>query len=373
VIRVLHVVATGQRRGAEVFASDLVRALGDTGDLDQEVAVLRGPWPPAVGFDAPVDRMRIGGPRLPGVRMDARTLANLRSTLRRFRPDVVQAHGGEALKHSILAGAARRVPVVYRRIAEASPEAHRTPRRVVHSVLARRASRIVAVADAIRDETVRTFRIPSRRVITIPRGIDPRRVDPSRSVAETDDELAIGGGAPVVMWLGALSAEKDPFAFLEIVAELRREDPRLVALLVGDGPLRADVARAVERLSLRDSVRQLGLRFDIGDLLAASDALLLTSRTEGMPGCVIEAGMAGVPVVAFDVGGVREVICDGVTGLLVPPGDRRALRKLTMKVLADEAFARALGDEARSRCRATYGIDGIAKRYVDIYHEVLAR
>src|SRR5215510_8560354 len=180
-MRVLHVVATGQRRGAEMFASDLVRTLPRVGDFEQSVVLLRGPWPAAVDYDAPVVPLHANGNRLPGLRLDVSGLAQLRRVAGRFGPDIVHAHGGEAFKYSALGLTGRRDRIVYRRIGTAPPTITSGPRRMAHAALLRRSDRVVAVAESVRDETVSTFRMPPSRVTTIPRGVDPDRLRPART------------------------------------------------------------------------------------------------------------------------------------------------------------------------------------------------
>jgi glycosyltransferase involved in cell wall biosynthesis len=91
-----------------------------------------------------------------------------------------------------------------------------------------------------------------------------------------------------------------------------------------------------------------------------------------MPGCVIEAGMAGLPVVSFGLAGVPEVVEDGVTGFVVPAGDQAALAERTLQLLEDGGLRRRMGDAAIERCRPVYDIDLIARRYADVYATAVA-
>jgi glycosyltransferase involved in cell wall biosynthesis len=113
-------------------------------------------------------------------------------------------------------------------------------------------------------------------------------------------------------------------------------------------------------------VRILGSRNDVADLLGASDVMLLASRTEGMPGCLIEAGMAGLPTVAFDVAGVTEVVDDRSTGFVLPAGDLDGMREALATLRADPVKATAMGELARDRCRG-FDIRVVARAYEDLY------
>jgi glycosyltransferase involved in cell wall biosynthesis len=358
-VRLLHVVATGQRRGAEIFAADLIRALPG---LDHRVAVLGGPW--QVDFGAPVVHLP-RGPAIPGLRVRAAAIGGLRRIVEAWAPDVIQAHGGDPLKHVL--PAARGTPVVYRRIGWADPRATRGSRRVVYGFLMRRAARVIAVADAVREETVAVFRVPHRRVETIPMGIDPRRVEPTRGREASRRALGVPEEVPVVLSVGSLTWEKDPLSHLNVVARAARATAGLVHLMVGDGPLRGAVERVARETTPDVRVLVLGTRADVGDLYAASDVLVLASRSEGMPGVVIEAGMAGLPVAAFALAGVPEVVADGATGLLAPGGDLDALAERLVRLLSDRDLRRTLGEASRARCLAEFHIDRVATRYAEVY------
>jgi glycosyltransferase involved in cell wall biosynthesis len=364
-MRVLHLVATGQRRGAEVFASDLVAALGRLG-VDQSVAVLRA-GPPAVSFDAPVDLLGADGRSLPGLRMHLGAVRALRALVRDRRPDLLQAHGGEPLKYGLTAGG---VPVVYRRIGSTAGWLTGGPRRLVYARLVRRAARVVAVSEATGRETAEAFGLPPAKVVTIPNGVDPARLAPRAGRAATRAAIGVAADATAVLSLGALSWEKDPLGQLETSAPLLARHPGAVHLFAGDGPLRGELAAAAGRLGLGGRVLVLGSRDDVGDLLAASDLMLFASRTEGMPASVIEAGMAGVPVAGTALAGIPEVVVDGQTGLLAAPGDRDGLRAALDRLLGDGGLRAALGRAARARCRDRFGIDAVAGAYHALYAEL---
>ena len=319
--RVLHVVATGARRGGEVFASDLSRALGD--DVVQNVAILRSIGDPAIAFSsAPMQLVRYpAGTRAPA--FDPRIVRELRRILVDYRPNVVLAHGGESLKYSIPANLGRPSRVIYRRIGSIRGRASlRGPRLLVYQVLMRRASMVVAVADAVRRETIDRFRVPPPRVVTVPNAVDADRLRPVIGRADVRASLGISPATPLVLSVGAFTWEKDPLAQLEVAAVVVKARPQTRFLMVGDGPMRRTIETAVRSDGLAGHVLLAGARDDVADLIAASDVLMLNSRSEGMPGILIEAGMLGLPSVSSAVGGVPEVVEHGVTGLLASPGDR---------------------------------------------------
>jgi glycosyltransferase involved in cell wall biosynthesis len=365
----LNVITTGERRGAEMFAADLIRALAGVG-IEQRVAILYGTTPVPADYAAPTDILaasRAGQMR--GLRVDPRAVRKLRAINRRWRPDVIQAHGGEPLKYSAIS-CGLRGRIVYRRIGLSPSHATRGLPRLAYRRLMGRCRRIVAVAEAVRRETIEAFGIPASRVVTIPRGVDPGRIRSEASREECRRRLGISLDATVVLSLGALSWEKDPLTHLEVMERIRRELPQAVHLIAGDGPLRGEVEERAQVLGLDGRSRILGNRPDVADLLAATDLLLLASRTEGMPGCLVEAGMAGVPVASFAVAGAPEVVVDGESGYLVPSGDVAQLARRATELLTNAELRARMGAAARDRCEKAFDISIVAPRYLSIYEEV---
>jgi glycosyltransferase involved in cell wall biosynthesis len=354
------------RRGAELFAFDLTAALAREA-VEQLVVFLHRGREPVLRFTVPHGPLPRGAWSVPGVNIDPATLGGLRRAMAEFRPTLVQAHGGEPLKYAVAAGAG---PILYRRIAAAPPAVRGGGRRAVYGWLMRRARRVVAVSEPIRRETVEVFGVPAGRVTTIPRGVDPRRVAPVRGRAATRSALELPPAAAVLLSLGALTWEKDPDAQLDVARRVAPNVPGFVHLMAGDGPLRPAVERAIARDRLGGRVRLLGTRADVGDLLAAADVILLASRTEGMPGVLVEAGMASRASAAYDVGGVGEVVLDGDTGRLVPPGDVDGLADAVASLLTDEGLRSRMGEAARRRCLERFEIDRVAASHLTLYRQI---
>jgi glycosyltransferase involved in cell wall biosynthesis len=368
-MKVLHVVATENRRGGELFAAALMGALMREG-VEQRVAILRGAPEPAVAFGVPSVVVGDGRRRLPGIRMQAGAVRKLARIANSFGPDVVQVHGGEPLKYALAATRGSGARIVYRRIGDSTQFAGSELRRRAHARLMRRAIRVVAVADALRMDLIARYGLMPSRVVTIPNGVDVEQLEPSRSGAEMRAALGIEPTASVVLSLGALTWEKDPLGHLAVAAGVGVSHPNLVHLIAGDGPLRARAEEEARRLGTWERTRFLGSRDDVPDLLAASDVLLLASRTEGMPACVIEAGIAGLPVAGYALSGVPEAVVSGDTGLLVPPGDRNALIEAVAKLVDGAELRRRLGDAARERCRVLFDIKRVAPMYREVYEAV---
>lgn len=367
-LKVLHVVATGTRRGAELFAADLSTALPEW--IDQRFVVLRPPLAAGL-FETHGVRLVESHLVLPGLSLDLRAANRLRSAMIGWRPDVVTAHGGEAFKTVTAGAVGLSVPVLYRKIGSAPPWIRSGIRLRAHRRLLRRADVIVAVAESVKRELVSLFRVRDGNIVVVPPGVDPARLRPTRAREEVRRALGIDANASVVLSLGALNWEKDPLTHLEITLPALASG-RVAHIFAGDGPLRGELASAVAREGVEKGVRILGARSDVGDLLEASDVMLLASRTEGMPRCLIEAGMAGLPSVAFDVAGVTEVIEDARSGSVLQRGDVRGMRDALLALLSDPALRDSMGERARLRCER-FEIGRVAPRYEDLYQRMRER
>ena len=149
-----------------------------------------------------------------------------------------------------------------------------------------------------------------------------------------------------------------------------RDDVHL--LVIGDGPQRNRLRRFRDQCRIRDKVHFLGERGDVPRLLPHFDVLLSTSGYEGQSNVILEAMAAGVPVVASDIPGTRELVVPDVTGYLVPVGDRAAFAKYTHRLLNDSSLAAQLAAAARERVQSEFSVEKMVGRHVELYREVLA-
>jgi glycosyltransferase involved in cell wall biosynthesis len=216
-----------------------------------------------------------------------------------------------------------------------------------------RADLTVAVGDEALDECIRRFGVDPDRAVMIANGRDPTVFHP-----RTSETGAVEG--TTITFVGALTAQKRPDRFIDVVARLRSEGRGFRALLVGDGPLR----RSLAGVASTHGVELLGARSDVPDLLRRADVLVLPSEPtgEGMPGVLIEAGLSGVPAVSTSVPGARTVIADGRTGLIVD-GSVGAFASAIGRLLDDPVRRAAMGAAARSRCESMYSLDVMADRW----------
>ena len=225
------------------------------------------------------------------------------------------------------------------------------------------------MSEELKRELVEEFTVDPNRVVVIPTS----RREPPRLDEEERREVRTAIGAPdpdrpLLAWVGRLSDEKQPGAALQAFALIRSRFGPCSLAICGDGALREQVERASGAAG--PGVLVLGSRDDADRIIAASDLLLSTSRTEGAPGVLVEAGLAGVPVVSFDVGEVSTVVRRNETGVLVRPGDLDALTDAACRLLVDARLRARMSDAAREACRP-FELSAIAERYFTAFEEVL--
>jgi glycosyltransferase involved in cell wall biosynthesis len=234
---------------------------------------------------------------------------------------------------------------------------------------------LVAVSEAVRESALARLGVEPARVVTIPDGIDTKAFTPAsadeRAAARRGLGLALD--AEVVTIVGRLVALKGHASLLEAVGRLRATHPRVRLLVVGRGPLEADLRAHTARLGLTEVASFLGARGDVPRVLAASDVLAAPSLSEGFGLAVVEAMAAGVSCVAARTGGLAEIVEHDASGLLVPPRDALALADALGRLLGDAALRRRLGERGRAVVEARYDVRDTARRLDDLYAAVLAR
>lgn len=350
-LSILHVVTRSQRRGAEASAFELAERLRVSGRASTVVALA----PETDGAHLPVDVL---GSRPLGLR----TLWRLRGRLR--LADVVIAHGSRTLPAVGIASAGLGTTAIYQNIGDPRFWAGRPLRRLRVATLLSRMRAVAALTPSSADILVAEFGVRRERTWVIPNWRDGTRFRPPDAGERRDAREALGlaGAAPVVAMVGALSVEKDVDLAVRSLALL--PDFRLV--VAGEGPERPRLETESERLA-QGRVRFLGSLDDVRPVLHAADVFLLTSTSEGVPGVLIEAGLCGLPVVTVDVGFVRDVICDGTTGVTVSDRRPEAVAAALRRAYDDRA---GLGIRARERCLANFDTEHVVRRWLHLLETV---
>lgn len=232
------------------------------------------------------------------------------------------------------------------------------------------ADRVITSGEAIRSLVIEAGVRPERAV-AIPAGVDLAEF--SRAGDGDAVRARLGLSRPVVGSVAMFRGSKGHDSLLDAFASVHARHPSARLLLVGDGIRRAWVEGLAKEQSLSAAVHFTGFRSDVPDLLHAMDCFVLAStRTEGVPGSLLQAFAAGVPAVASAIGGIPEVIADGKTGLLVKPDDPAALAEAIEAIIADPAAAAARARAARALVERRFSHVAAVTRLLALYDDVIA-
>jgi glycosyltransferase involved in cell wall biosynthesis len=344
---VVHVIPSPRGRGAQRAARILVDRLNEQADVRHRLLGLFD-GPPEVALDLAVGHP--GGSR-PAEGFDPRLALRLRRTLARLAPAAVVAHGGDSMKYAVAAVVGTGCPLVYCVIGTYAGRPAAAHEWMWRRFMAR-ADLVVAVGDEVLEECIGRFGVAPQRAVRIANGRDSSRFHPRSGPPES--------GPPTLIFVGALTQQKQPHRFVEVVKRLRAEGRALRALMVGDGPLAPSLAAPAEDCG----IALLGARPDVPQLLRDADVFVFTSLPagEGMPGVLIEAGLSGLPVVSTPVPGATSVLCQGATGLIVD--DSVSAIAAAVGDLLDHPDRRAaMGASARTRCASEFDLALMARRW----------
>lgn len=243
----------------------------------------------------------------------------------------------------------------------------------IERAAARVTDRIVCVSEADREAGLALGIGEPAQYRIIRSGIDPALYLPGAGArARTRAALGFAASETVVGCIANFKPQKAPLDFVEAARQAYEREPSLRFFIAGDGELRGEVIRAVDRAGLGDVVRLLGWREDVPDLLAACDVFLLTSLFEGLPRAVLQAMAASRPVVVTDTGGTAEVVEDGVNGYLVPPADPGAAAAALVLLARSAGDRIRMGEAGRLRLGREFDLRGMVGALEQVYDELLA-
>ncbi len=315
---------------------------------------------------------------------DLRAVYHVAGLIRELRPQILHTHTAKAgtigRLAAILAGDAGPPIVVHtfhgHVLRGYFGPVRSTFFRLLEHLLARRTTALVAVSPEVRDDLVALGVAPAEKFTVVRLGIELRErvgsLDGAGQGLETRRLLGIAPDRFVVGWIGRMTGVKRTDDVLLAVRRLRDRGVDAVLCMVGDGPDREAVERRARELGIVRSSLFLGYQDEVAPYYAAFDALILPSANEGTPVSAIEALAGGRPVVATRVGGVPDVVRDGVDGFLVKPGDVDAMAERLAILAADSDLRRRMGEAGSASVRERYAVERLLDDMDAVYRRLLA-
>lgn len=370
-IRVLFIISGLNRGGAETHLVHLVSAI-DRSRFQPSICVLHtGTLIAEVPEGIPVFA------NLAAWAGDLRALPKLVRLIRDQSPMIVDTLGrDDGALWGRLAAKLARVPVIIESLHHGYFSAYKEPKHALYHLLNRSLDVYTDIFVAV-SQSQRAFYtkigLPEERIVVINNGIDIQRYSFGEAARKAARKLL---GLPVEIPIIGLVANFSPVKrhdlLLQALVKVSDRLPNVKCLLIGDGALRVAVERMAQQMGLSETVVFLGSRTDVPDLLPALDVFTLTSDSESFSKAIVEAMASGKPVVATNCGGPGEIIIEGETGFLVPPGDPSAVAEKVILLLENPTLAQQMGQTARYQVMQRFSLAQMIKAREMLFSDFLA-
>lgn len=378
-LKILHIITRLDKGGSADVVLGLVKGLKERGE---DVSIVVGKtMDPHTDLSAYVERTGIGIISIPFLRRDVNPFLDMLALLqlffiiRRERPDILHTHTSKAGFLGRLAGRVAGAKVIVH-----TPHGHilygyygRILTRLflyLEGLASYLSDRVITLTDNEAQEYVKWGVTKMEKLVTIPCGIELERFSSLTEGNKIKRGFGIPGDTPLVGWVGRLEPVKGCGYFLRACAIIKNAVPGVRFLIVGDGPLMGDMKVLAEGLGLKGDVIFAGFREDIPEIISSIDLLVHTPLNEGLGRVLLEAMAGGKPIVVTRVGGVPEVVEDGVNGLLIPSGDVEAIAEASIRILKDNALGSRLGEAGKKKV-AEFGMDRMVEATHRLYKTMI--
>ncbi|MFQ5795733.1 MAG: glycosyltransferase [Candidatus Bipolaricaulia bacterium] len=365
-IRILHVITTIDVGGAENHLLSLVRGL-DRERYQITIAYLKGRGElrdTLQGLGATVIPMKMR------FDTDVRVLGRLLRLIRTHRYHIVHTHLPRADLYGILAARLTGVPAILSSKHNVYWALRRNPYRSIHRWISSFCDRIIVISGYV-GAFMAEIGLDPERITTVRYGLDPSPYARLNDRAPIRKEFGIEPETSLVGTIARLTEQKGLLHLIRAFANVLKQAPASWLLIVGRGELETEMKRLTRELEIEEHVIFAGFRTDIPAILAEFDLFVLPSLWEGFGLVLLEAMAANLPIVATAVTAIPEVVTDGETGILVPPGDVPALSDAMLKLIQDRDLARAMGRAGRRRLEDRFSVTTMVDRIERIYQRSL--
>jgi glycosyltransferase involved in cell wall biosynthesis len=247
----------------------------------------------------------------------------------------------------------------------------RPERRIANRILSRVTDKIVAVSESIKEDIIKYDKIDPSKILVIHNGVDISKFAPDGRFHDIRKEFAITDSDVVIGFIGRLVPAKGIEYLIDAFSHLERNLKNIKLLIVGHGSLLDRLRERAHEHSINGSVLFTGERHDIPDILSGIDIFVMPSVAEGLPNSLLEAMAMRKPIIATSVGGIPEVIRNGINGLLVPPRNAESIITAIKKLLDKRHLAKKMGQSARYFVEENLSIQATARKWESLYISLL--
>ncbi|PZX49808.1 glycosyltransferase involved in cell wall biosynthesis [Algoriphagus ratkowskyi] len=361
-MKILQLIQKPQLRGAEVFAAQLSDQLIQRGHELMLVSLFDGtatlPFAGKQFCIAANSAKRF---------WDFTAWKKLATLIEEFQPDIIQANAGDTLKYAVSSKLAFgwKAKLVFRNANLISAFHKSIFQKRYNRFLMRQVDGVASVSELCKADFLITFDFPKTKIATLPIGVNSPEVKPTLP----EDIAQVLEGSLFLIHIGSFVPEKNHEGLIRIFKHIQLVYPDVKLLLVGEGKLKKQLE---EVHSTDPSIVFAGIRTDVPAILPFAKALLLPSLIEGLPGVILEAMINGVPVVAYDVGGISEVIISGETGYLISVKKEEMFIRAVEEILEGKTLElNGMIDSAKKQILETYSLPTITSKFEAFYQQLL--
>ncbi|UJH91312.1 glycosyltransferase family 4 protein [Antarcticibacterium sp. 1MA-6-2] len=283
-------------------------------------------------------------------------------------PDIIQCNGSDTLKYMVTASFfLPKTPIVYRNISMISNWLRGVPHKFLYQYFFKRIDHVSSVGKQAVEDFIKTCKYPREKTSVIRRGIPMREINREVSKQKLLSSLDLSEGDKIIMHIGNFSPEKNHIFLIDVFTKIASTHQNIKLVCVGDGILFEEIKEEISRRGLNNTIFLLGFRKDILEMLSAADCFVLPSLVEGVPGVVLEAAVQKVPTVATNVGGVKEVLKNGVTGYIINDFNKDFFTEKLITLANHSQLRKELGQNAYDLAIEEYNPEKNARDFETLY------
>lgn len=359
-MRIVQLITRPQRRGAELFAIQLAEGLKEIGHDVYVITILKGV--DDLAFSGKMIHLDLEGFR----KIDIEGFKKLAKELDRIQPDIVQANASDTLRYGVGVKYFIKRPfkLIYRNANTISSFIRNKGQFYYNKFLHSKLDGVISVSENSKKDYLKLFKPKSIEVIPI--GIDPEEIE----IKLKQNETQING--EYLIYIGSLVTEKDPLGLLDIFNQVYEEKSTLKLVYLGSGSLEIELKKRINELELGGSVILIPNQKNIFPILTKAKALVMPSKIEGLPGVILEAMYCDIPVIAYGVGGISEVLKTGKTGWLIEAEDPINFKAAILEVLnASLNEIETITSSAKELVLKNYHINQLVKKFERFYLDLI--